>query len=122
MESFDDILCKLTIGNDEFIERVLGAKEANLAASALDPRTHALVRIASLISVDAMPAAYTWAVESARSSGATDEEIVGCLVAAMPALGAARVASAAPKLGLALGYDVAAALEDSGVPVADSLS
>ena len=35
------------------------------------------------------------------------------LVIGLPMVGAARVVSAAPKLGLALGYDVAAALEDA---------
>jgi hypothetical protein len=32
----------------------------------------------------------------------------------MPVLGAARVVAATPELGLALGYEVAAALESSG--------
>jgi hypothetical protein len=39
--------------------------------------------------------------------------VVACLLAALRVLGAARVVSAAPKLGLALGYDVGAALEDA---------
>ena len=38
---------------------------------------------------------------------------LGALIAVLPELGAARVISAAPRLGLAIGYDVAAALEDS---------
>ena len=42
---------------------------------------------------------------------------LGALIAVLPELGAARVISAAPKLGLAVGYDVAAALEDSGAPL-----
>lgn len=37
---------------------------------------------------------------------------MGALIAAMPVIGSARVVSAAPKLGLALGYDLDAALED----------
>ena len=57
------------------------------------------------------------AIESARDSNTSDEELVGCLVAVLPTVGAARVISAAPKLGLALGYDVAAALEESGSPL-----
>ena len=52
-----------------------------------------------------------WAIDKARKAGATNDEIVGTLVAVMPALGSARVVCAAPKLGLALGYDVAEALE-----------
>ena len=69
--------------------------------------------IGALIAVDAPAPSYLEAVEAARASGASDREIVGCLLAVLPELGAARAISAAPKLGLALGYDVAAALEES---------
>ena len=51
------------------------------------------------------------AVEAAVSAGVTYDEIVGTLIAVMPIVGVARVVSAAPNLGLALGYDVAEALE-----------
>jgi hypothetical protein len=57
---------------------------------------------------------YLCAVEAARAAGARDDEIVGCLLAVLPILGEPPVVSAAPKLGLALGYDVSAALEDAG--------
>ena len=43
---------------------------------------------------------------------------MGTLVAAIPIVGAPRVISAAPKLGLALGYDVDAALEGDLRPIA----
>jgi hypothetical protein len=42
------------------------------------------------------------------------KEECGCLLAVVPILGEPRVVSAAPKLGLALGYDVGAALEEAG--------
>ena len=106
-------LRKLAIGDDAYLGRLVASEPANVFESRLDPRTHALVRIGALIAVDATPPSYLEAVEAARASGASDEEIVGCLVAVLPELGAARVISAAPKLGLALGYDVAAALEES---------
>jgi len=47
-----------------------------------------------------------------KAAGATEDEIVGILVAVLPSIGADHVVSAAPGLGLALGYDVAAALEE----------
>jgi 4-carboxymuconolactone decarboxylase len=50
-------------------------------------------------------------VEAALSAGASYEEIVGVLIAVLPLVGIARVVSAAPNLGLAVGYDVAEALE-----------
>ena len=44
-------------------------------------------------------------VELATAAGATDDEIVGVLLAIAPAVGNARVVGVAPSLGLALGYD-----------------
>jgi alkylhydroperoxidase/carboxymuconolactone decarboxylase family protein YurZ len=52
-----------------------------------------------------------WTLEAARRAGASDDELVGCLLAALPTVGVARIVSAAPKLGLAMGFDVASALE-----------
>jgi 4-carboxymuconolactone decarboxylase len=119
VESYERTLLKVTIGDDAFIDDVMVHKDANLATSGLDAKTHALARIASLISIDASSTSYVPPIESARRDGATDEQIVGCLVAVMPVLGSVRVASAAPKLGLALGYDVAEALEDSAFAAED---
>ena len=60
-----------------------------------------------------------WSVEAARRRGASNDEIVGCLIAALPALGVARIVSAAPKLGLALGFDVTSAFEESDSATSD---
>jgi 4-carboxymuconolactone decarboxylase len=104
-------LCKVAIADDAYVAELLSNKDSNLAASTLDPKTHALVRLGALIAVDAETPAYMWTLELARRAGASNDEIVGCLLAVMPTLGVARVVSAAPKLGLALGFDVATALE-----------
>jgi 4-carboxymuconolactone decarboxylase len=50
-------------------------------------------------------------VEAALRAGVSYDEIVGVLVAVLPLVGIARVVSAAPNLGLAIGYDVSEALE-----------
>jgi alkylhydroperoxidase/carboxymuconolactone decarboxylase family protein YurZ len=50
-------------------------------------------------------------VEAALRAGLTHDEIVGVLVALIPVIGVPRVVSAAPNLGLAVGYDVGEALE-----------
>jgi len=116
MESTEEILAKLAIRDDAFIQRILAGKdEAIVSLSGLEPKPHALARIAALVALDAPMPSYMWAVELARGAGVTDREIVGALVAVLPAVGATRVVAAAPKLGLALGYDVGQALEDSGV-------
>ena len=112
MEPHENALCKLAIADDEYVEALLAHDQANVAASHLDPKTHALIRLGALMAVDAAPPLYMWAIGSARRCGASNDEIVGCLIAVLPTLGVARVVSAAPKLGLALGYDVNVALEE----------
>jgi 4-carboxymuconolactone decarboxylase len=113
VDKHESTLRKLTIGDDAYIDSVLASHHANLSKSALDPKSHALVRLGALIAADAAPPSYLDALECARRHDTTDDELVGCLIAVLPELGAARVISAAPKLGLAIGYDVAVALEDS---------
>jgi 4-carboxymuconolactone decarboxylase len=115
VEDHEETLRKLAIRDDAYIDRVLGDDRKNLDESGLDEKTHALVRVAGLIAIDAAPPSYMWTVESAFAYGATNEEIVGVLIAVMPAVGSGRVVSAAPRLSLALGYDVAAGLEEFGV-------
>jgi 4-carboxymuconolactone decarboxylase len=107
----EDTLRKLAIRDDAFVDSVLARERENVAASGLDAKTHALVRVGALIAIDAAPPSYMNTIEDGLASGVTADEIVGTLIAVMPAIGVARVVSAAPKLGLALGYDVADALE-----------
>ena len=114
VDSYETTLRKLAVRDEEFVESVLADDEANLRQSALDPKTHALVRLGALAAVQAAPASYLWTIEAALEAGATRREIVGTLVAVMPTIGTAPVAAAAPRIGIALGYDVAAALEAPG--------
>ncbi len=115
LEPPGQVLRKLTIRDDALLRRVLAEEECGRPVeSALDPKTHALACISALIAMDAAAPSYLCAVESARAVGASDDEIVGCLLAVLPILGEPRVVCAAPKLGLALGYDVGAALEEVG--------
>jgi 4-carboxymuconolactone decarboxylase len=114
MDDFHVTLRRLSVRDERLAREALGSDEESVAASGLDPRAHALVRIGALIALDAASPSYATAAEAARLAGASDEEIVGTLVAAMSVVGAPRVVSAAPKLGLALGYDLDEALERSG--------
>jgi alkylhydroperoxidase/carboxymuconolactone decarboxylase family protein YurZ len=104
-------LCRIAIADEKYVEEILSNDRANLTASTLDAKAHALVRLGALIAIDAEAPAYMWTLQAARRAGASDDELVGCLLAALPTLGVARIVSAAPKLGLAMGFDVASALE-----------
>ena len=68
-------------------------------------------RLATLFALDGSVSTYGWATSAALGAGVTSDEIVELLVAMAPLIGAARVVCAAPKLGLALGYDVEADIE-----------
>lgn len=119
MTHYEQTLRKLAVRDDAFVESMLAHDRQNVEASRLDPKAHALVRIGALIAIDAAPPSYMWTVESAMRHGATVDEIVGALIAVLPAIGSGRVVSAAPKLGLAVGYDVSHALEQFDTPSID---
>jgi 4-carboxymuconolactone decarboxylase len=114
VEDHRTILRKLAIRDVGLVDEVIGHDRHNLDASGLDPKTHALVRIGALITIDAGPASYLWSVESALQHGATLDEIVGTLLAVLAVIGPEGVVCAAPKLGLAVGYDVSPALGHLG--------
>jgi 4-carboxymuconolactone decarboxylase len=111
MIEYQERLRSLALNDDRFVGSVLGMGQDTVEISRLDPKTHALVRLAALLAVDAAQTSYNASVELALASGASLDEIVGILIAVAPAIGLGRVVSAAPELGLALGYDVEAALE-----------
>lgn len=77
----------------------------------LDAKTRAMLELAMLIAVDGPATAFETAAGVAIATGATEEELVEILIAAAPTVGTAHVVAAAPKLALAIGYDVDAALE-----------
>jgi alkylhydroperoxidase/carboxymuconolactone decarboxylase family protein YurZ len=111
---FERTLRRLAIRDDRFLESLLADDCANVAASRLDRKAHALVQLGALIALDAAPPSFEASADAALEAGATFDEIVGTLIAVLPAVGVVRVNSAAPKLALGLGYDVEAALEVRG--------
>ena len=110
----EDLLVRLAIRDGAVIDPLVVDDVRNLAVSHLDAKTHALARVAALVAIDAATPSYLDSVDDARMAGASDDEIVGTLVALLAIVGAPRIVSAAPKLGLALGLDVGQALEGFG--------
>jgi 4-carboxymuconolactone decarboxylase len=111
VNSYRDTLRRFAVRDDRYIDSLLGDHRDDASFSGLDPRAHALARMGALVAVDASPAGFMCTVEAALNAGASYEEIVGTLIAVLPVVGIPRVVSAAPNLGLALGYDVSEALE-----------
>jgi alkylhydroperoxidase/carboxymuconolactone decarboxylase family protein YurZ len=104
-------LRRLALRDDRFIEALLAHDDTSAAETGLEPRVRALVQLGALVAVDAAPPSYMSVAEEAIDAGATYEDLVGSLIVVMPVVGVPRVVSAAPNLGLALGYDVGEALE-----------
>jgi len=84
----------------------------------LDERTDGLVRLAALVAMGASATSYRDTVEAALDAGAGDEEVIGTLIAVAGTVGLSRLVSATVALGMALGYDVEAALEEVDPPPA----
>jgi 4-carboxymuconolactone decarboxylase len=102
LDRIERLLCRLSLHD----ERSVRAALADPDLSELDPKLHALVGLGALLSVDAATVSVRVRVELAQQAGATEDEIVGVLLAIAPAVGHARVVTVAPRLALALGYDV----------------
>lgn len=68
--------------------------------------TNALIHLAALLAAGGSTTSLRWAVELAVQSGAQDEDLVDVLVAVAGIVGSARVVAEAPRLALAIGYDI----------------
>lgn len=106
------LLRNLAAGDEASLRSVLSISPARVGrkwsrrSGGLPTRTCALVHIAALLATGGSTTSLRWAVELAAESGSQPEEIVDVLVTMAAVLGAARVVAAAPRLALAIGYDI----------------
>lgn len=112
MAEYEHKLRCLAVHDERFMGSVFCSPESNLEASELDAKTHALVRLGAFLALGATPPSLQSDVEAALAAGASEDEVVGTLIAVAPEIGSARAVSGAPELALALGYDVDAALQE----------
>jgi 4-carboxymuconolactone decarboxylase len=96
-------LSGISAGNLDVLEEAVGLRELNREGSGLDGRTFALVKIATLIALDAPPASYAWQIANALEEGAAPEDLIGVLRAVAPQVGGPRIIAAAPEIMVALG-------------------
>jgi 4-carboxymuconolactone decarboxylase len=100
-----EALSGISAGNLDFLDKAIGLRESSRESTGLDARAFALVKIASLIALDAPPASYTWQIGMALEEGVSPEDIVGVLRAVAPQVGGPRVVAAAAEVMLALGLE-----------------
>jgi 4-carboxymuconolactone decarboxylase len=112
MSSAEDGFRRLTIGDPGLLASLSNPGDSPLEIRPLDARTDSLVQLAVLIALDAPTSSYRAAVDTAFSTGVRLDELLALLISVAGAVGSARVVAAAPKIALAAGYDVEAALEE----------
>jgi alkylhydroperoxidase/carboxymuconolactone decarboxylase family protein YurZ len=110
MDEYKEHLRRIALHDDAFLDAI-AVDAGSFSTPVIDEKTVALVRVAATVAVDAAPSSFQHAVALALAAGATSDQIVASLEAVTPVTGAARVVQCAPKLALALGYDVDAAFE-----------
>jgi alkylhydroperoxidase/carboxymuconolactone decarboxylase family protein YurZ len=109
---FQETLRRLTIIDEAFVEGQVGLGLYLDGAPALDGKTASLLRLGAAVAIGSPGVCLEWCIGRALAAGATEDEIADVLVAIAPVAGLSRVVAAAPDVAVALGYDVAAALEE----------
>jgi hypothetical protein len=104
------LLRRIALGEVVLVPEVVGDADG-LAPGLPDQRTRALARLGALLAADPVGPPLRQTVADALAASVTRDEVVGVLVSLIPTIGVARAAAVAPELGLAIGYDVGAALE-----------
>jgi 4-carboxymuconolactone decarboxylase len=107
----EQLLRRLAEADDRLVRSVLVLPVTETiprmgSLSLLSPGTASLVHLAALLATGASTTSLRWAVEMARGAGASDEAIVEVLSIVASTVGWARVVAAAPRLALAIGYDI----------------
>jgi len=113
---FEEVLRKLAVIDEGFVEGEARLGLGPSKTSALDPRTAALLQLGVSVAIGSSPVCLQWGTARALAAGASEYEIADVLLAIAPVSGLGRVVCAAPDVAAALGYDVAAALEELDDP------
>ena len=109
---FQEILRRLAMINEVFVEDDAALGLGQVASCSLDPKTVALLRVGASVAIGSSAVCLEWSAGRAMAAGASEDEIADVLLAVVPVTGLGRVVSATPDLATALGYDVSAALEE----------
>jgi 4-carboxymuconolactone decarboxylase len=112
MARFQETLRRLAMIDEGFAEDQAGLRLGLAGTSVLDPKTAALLQLGASVAIGSAGVCLQWSAARAMGAGATRDEIADVLLAIAPVAGLGRVVWAAPDLATALGYDIAAALEE----------
>jgi 4-carboxymuconolactone decarboxylase len=105
VDEVERLLRLLALNDEESVTMVLTSDSSALFPT-LNPKVDLLVRLGALLALGAATTTLRATVDRALEAGATEIEIADVLVTVAPAVGVARVVSAAPRLAVALGYEL----------------
>jgi 4-carboxymuconolactone decarboxylase len=105
VEPAEDLLRRLAFNDEKVLGMVL-TQQVQGECGKLSPKVECLTRLAALLAVGAATPSLHDAVDQACAAGATTSEIVAVLVAVGPVVGLASVVASAPRLAMAIGYDL----------------
>ena len=108
VDETERLLRRLALNDEESVGMVLASGSDARGSAALRPKVDLLVQLGALLALGAATSSLRATVDRATEAGATEAEIVGVLIAVAPAVGLARVVSTAPRLAMAIGYDIEA--------------
>jgi hypothetical protein len=108
VDEVERLLRLLALNDEASVGRVLAGGPGPIGGAVRRPKIDLLVQLGALLALGAATSSLRATVDRAIEAGATEAEIVEVLVAVAPAVGLARVVSAAPRLALAIGYDIEA--------------
>jgi 4-carboxymuconolactone decarboxylase len=108
VDEVERLLRLLALNDEASVGMVLAGVPDPGGGMVLRPKVDLLVRLGALLALGAATSSLRSTVEHAIEAGASEAEIVGVLVAVAPAVGLARVVSTAPRLAVAIGYDLEA--------------
>lgn len=106
MHPAEDLLRRLALNDEKALSRVLARQGGGEGETSLVPKVELLVQLAAFLAVGAATPLLRETVIQASAEGATDAEMVDVLVAVGPAIGLASLVASAPRLAVALGYDL----------------
>ncbi len=109
---FQETLRRLAMIDESFVEDEAGLGLGPVKTSSLDPKTAALLQVGVSVAIGSPAVCLEWSTGRALAAGASEDEIADVLLAIAPVAGLGRVVCAAPDVAIALGYDIAAALEE----------
>jgi alkylhydroperoxidase/carboxymuconolactone decarboxylase family protein YurZ len=84
---FREVLRRLALVDETFIEDQAGLRLRSSAHRYMDPKTAALVQVGALAAVGAPGVCLEWSTTRALAAGATEDEICDVLLVIAPAAG-----------------------------------